>query len=166
MTGKFKSLWDYVMNFLQAIARAVANYMSQSIVQSIIPSIFPSAALPGGTTMAGGYPVAHAGGLVMHGGGYVPRFHIGGLSSDEVPAILQKGEYVVSRKGVAALDRINKGQAGGVSFVMNVENNTGQPIEAKNTGMQFNGERFVVSVVLNNIEQGGPIRNAITGLRR
>lgn len=39
-----------------------------------------------------------------HSGGYVddrPRFHDGGLAGDEVEAVLQKGEYVVSRGEVA-----------------------------------------------------------------
>jgi lambda family phage tail tape measure protein len=37
--------------------------------------------------------VMHEGGLVMHAGGYIPRFHLG---VDEVPAILQRGERVLS----------------------------------------------------------------------
>ena len=35
----------------------------------------------------------HEGGLIMHEGGYIPRFHLG---VDEVPAILQRGERVLS----------------------------------------------------------------------
>lgn len=38
-----------------------------------------------------------------HTGGPVRRMHRGGLMSDEVPAILQTGEYVMSRKQVAAM---------------------------------------------------------------
>jgi len=44
------------------------------------------------------------------------KFHSGGLvggSNDEVPALLQKGEYVISRKGVDALDAINNGNVSG-----------------------------------------------------
>lgn len=169
MTGKLKSLSDYVMNFLLAIARAVANFMAQSMVTNLLSSFGMGATAPtGGGGGGGGYatvPALHSGGYIMHSGGYVPRFHIGGLNSDEVPAILQKGEYVVSRKGVAALDKINNGDGGGgIKFTMNVDNQTGTPINAKNTGVQFDGERYVVGVVLKNIDQGGPIRHAITGL--
>lgn len=39
----------------------------------------------------------------FHHGGPVQRMHRGGLMSDEVPAILQTGEYVMSRKQVAAM---------------------------------------------------------------
>ncbi|MDR1008009.1 MAG: tape measure protein [Campylobacteraceae bacterium] len=43
------------------------------------------------------------------------KFHTGGYvtgASDEVPAVLQRGEYVVSRQGVNALDNINNGNIG------------------------------------------------------
>jgi TP901 family phage tail tape measure protein len=44
---------------------------------------------------------AHTGGLVVPGG--IQRFHSGGLASDEVPAILQTGELVLSRNQVGML---------------------------------------------------------------
>ena len=68
-------------------------------------------------------PDFHRGGPVRyHSGGGVPRFHSGGgfnsgLQPDERPAILQTGEFVISRKGVAALASINKGEAGNMTNV-------------------------------------------------
>lgn len=61
----------------------------------------------------------HQGGPVLRGfgGGPVPRMHRGGLMSDEVPAILQTGEYVMSRKQVAAM---KSGGGGGGTTVNNV----------------------------------------------
>lgn len=48
---------------------------------------------------SGGLPVG-----VIHDGGLIPkRFHFGGLASDEVPAILQTGEFVLKRTAVQAL---------------------------------------------------------------
>jgi hypothetical protein len=56
-------------------------------------------ALPGIGSFLGS--LFHRGGLVMHQGGPVPRFHSGGsLMADEVPAILQKGEVVTQRSAV------------------------------------------------------------------
>lgn len=56
----------------------------------------------GAASAAGSAPVvAHTGGLILHDGGpvrLVPRFHVGGLAGDEVPAILQTGERVLSRE--------------------------------------------------------------------
>lgn len=45
----------------------------------------------------------HQGGPVFHAGGMVRRFHSGGLRSDEIPAILQRGEFVIRRAAVRAL---------------------------------------------------------------
>lgn len=59
---------------LQPIVNAVLNYV-------------------GGFFKPIGGLVMHEGGLVMHAGGYIPRFHLG---VDEVPAILQRGERVLS----------------------------------------------------------------------
>lgn len=109
------------------------------------------------------------GGIILrpHEGGYIPRFHYGGLAYDEVPAILQKGEYVVSRKGVEMLDRINEGKPlGNVNVVVNVENRTGIPVNAEQkTQPYFDGEKFVVNVVLKNIQEYGVLRHAIAGVR-
>jgi hypothetical protein len=55
-------------------------------------------------------------GVEYHTGGPV-RMHRGGLMSDEVPAILQTGEYVMSRKQVAAM---KSGGGGGGTTVNNV----------------------------------------------
>jgi hypothetical protein len=62
----------------------------------------------------------HTGGLVLHSGGMVKRMHSGGrLASDEVPAVLQRGEFVVRRSAVAHvglgfLERVNQMHDGGV----------------------------------------------------
>jgi hypothetical protein len=53
--------------------------------------------------------VYHAGGLVMHSGGYLdmlPRYHSGArvssLAADEIPLIAQRGEYIVRASSVNA----------------------------------------------------------------
>jgi hypothetical protein len=48
-----------------------------------------------------------------HMGGLVRRFHSGGLASDEMPAILQVGERVLSRRQTAAFDALAKREFGG-----------------------------------------------------
>ena len=108
--GKLKSLADYLKSFLTSFQRAGAQALGQQVTGSIISSIAGYARSAGASPRAPATTVRHSGGLIMHEGGYVPRFHFGGLSSDEVPAILQRGEYVVSREGVAAMDAINQGK--------------------------------------------------------
>lgn len=59
---------------------------------------------------------AHTGGLILHDGGpvrVVPRFHVGGLAADEVPAILQTGERVLSREQNRIFDRLAASLDGG-----------------------------------------------------
>ncbi len=90
----------------------------------------PAAAKAAGDAMSG-MPAPATGGEESaepgsyHTGGVIGwrRMHSGGLASDEIPIIGQKGEFVISRRGVAAtgldvLNRINAGQSvdGGVVF--------------------------------------------------
>lgn len=105
--------------------------------------------------------------LFGHDGGYVRSFHRGGLARDEIPAVLQAGEYVMSRRGVAALDQINNGNIGkgNMNVAINVENQTGQQVSMENQGARFDGERYVVNVILKNLNSNGALRNAFAGLK-
>jgi len=158
MMGKLKNFSDYIQSFLQAIARAIAQMMAQRSAAGIASAI-------GGIDWGSGS--GGSGEVSFHQGGYVPRFHVGGLSSDERPAILQTGEYVVSRKGVAALDKINRGDSGGgLNLVVNVDNQTSTPIEAKNTGVKFDGEKYIMSIIFKNMDTNAGFRSALAGVKR
>lgn len=68
------------------------------------------------TARKGGKQEFHAGGFITGGG--VRRMHEGGLAADEVPAVLQTGEFVVQRRavqkvGVGFLSRLNRMHKGG-----------------------------------------------------
>lgn len=70
--------------------------------------------------------ILHEGGIAGAGGGRrsvnpaifagAPRFHSGGLAGDEIPAILQRGERVLSRSETASYDR-----GGSPTIVFNVK---------------------------------------------
>lgn len=114
MTGKLKTLWDYVKSFLEAVTRAIANVLAQRAMTSIIggvTGIFGSGA-GAGTGSGGGAGATvvytHSGGLIAHSGGLVPRFHFGGLSADEVPIIAQKGERIFSIEHTKVVDGLSK----------------------------------------------------------
>lgn len=91
------------------VGRSYINGLLAAIPGAYIgPGGVPTVRSPGGR---GNIPIMHSGGLV---GGWV-RAHTGLFASDEVPAILQKHEYVIRREavekyGVSTLDAINKGQ--------------------------------------------------------
>tara|TARA_R110000744_G_scaffold346654_1_gene452218 strand:- start:2218 stop:3996 length:1779 start_codon:yes stop_codon:yes gene_type:complete len=63
----------------------------------------------------GSFLFGHTGGEVTEHG--IKRFHSGGLASDETPAILQQGEFVLSKNAVQSIGlesarRLNEGRGG------------------------------------------------------
>ena len=82
-SSKFLDWKALILSILQAIYRELLKILViQPLVQAITGGIMKI------------IPI-HSGGLIMHAGGVVPRFHLG---VDEVPAILQVGERVLSRE--------------------------------------------------------------------
>lgn len=162
MENAFMGFFDYtskeflkwgslVQNILHEVYKAmVMTQIVKPIVGGITNLFAPSTSTTSHEVSHSGQ--YHSGGLIMHEGGYIPRFHSGGFSSDEVPAILQRGEYVVSRRGVAAMDAINQGNVSGgqpnVEVVLNVQNNTGMPVQAREGGFRFNGKQMVKEIIL------------------
>jgi hypothetical protein len=81
----------------------------------------------------------HEGGLVGAGGhsftravpagafANAPRFHGGGLAGDEVPAILQKGERVLTKEQ----QKSGRDSGGQRPIVVNVNSSTGDPAEIR-----------------------------------
>ncbi|HSW63658.1 MAG TPA: hypothetical protein VLH56_10180 [Dissulfurispiraceae bacterium] len=104
----FNSASENFLNFRQLSYKVfsdIANMLSKMLMNKAITGLFGALGFEGLT--------AHRGGLVMHSGGLVPRFHVGGLSGDERPAVLQTGEFVLQRKAVQSvgadtLGEINK----------------------------------------------------------
>jgi len=100
---------DMVVKFVQGMAQIAAQAMATFLVLKLLDAIYPGlgkmTAAMGGATAS----VQHRGGLAGQGPTRTvdpalflaaPRFHTGGLPglrADEVPAILQKGEEVLSR---------------------------------------------------------------------
>ncbi len=108
---------DMVKSFVAGVARMIAQELALRAIQSLLSGI-------GGAPAGGGKSAAtlkkfHSGGLVGRGGmrvsmplspllfGHAPRYHSGGIAGlkpDEVPAILQTGERVLSRRQTAMYD--------------------------------------------------------------
>src|SRR5690606_12430999 len=102
------SLRDFVVGFIQGIAQIAARALATYLVLQMLDAIYPGLGKATAATM--GVAVNHSGGVVGAGGPMrqvdpmlfagAPRFHTGGvvgLRQDEVPAILQTGEEVLSR---------------------------------------------------------------------
>lgn len=181
MEGKFKNLGDVIVSFLQAVQRSIADLLAQMATEQIMKGVANFAmnlfsASTGHSGYSGGSfdwsaEVDHEGGAVGRGGAparrFIPRFHFGGLATDEIPAILQRGEYVVSRRGVAALDRLNRGEVGGgaPAVTINLENKSGAALDAKVGDMRFDPSGWVIDVVLSDLNGYGKLYHAFQGVR-
>jgi hypothetical protein len=107
--------------------------------------------------------------LGFNSGGYVKGFAGGGLR-DRIPSMLEPGEFVMRKDAVNAIGVNNlkqmnatgKGSAPNVS--VNVRNE-GTPKDAVQGDMKFDGEKWVLDILLKDIENNGPTRKAIRGLR-
>jgi lambda family phage tail tape measure protein len=114
---------DHFRNMANALLQSLQRIAAQALVTALILAILPGGAAAGGAgTLLGGLIGGKGSGSTgnygfisgeqsYHTGGLVGRSSTG-PSPDEVSAVLQRGEYVVSRRGVDALDRLNAGDAG------------------------------------------------------
>jgi hypothetical protein len=140
MTGKFRTLGEIFQSFLNIMLRGVAK-------------ILAAKTMSGAGDFLGMFGLSLSKDAIKdigyHSGGYVSGSH-NSLAGDEVPAILQKGEYVVSRKGVAALNNINNGNVSGVGgdVYVNIENKTGMEVKQTSTSNIWNGKQYVKNIML------------------
>jgi len=161
----FKSLWVSLKNaFIEQVAQMIiqtqafqaalialrAVMTALNIFSFLNPaSAIANVARQSASQVYSGNPItsAWASWTQHHAGGPVRRFHSGGpsLASDEVPAILQAGEYVLSRQMVAAI----KGQsasgassgAGSGGHVFNINITGTFDTEDRVKGMLFDFKR-------------------------
>jgi tape measure domain-containing protein len=90
------------------------------------------------------------------------RFHTGGfpgLNRNEVPAILQRGEGVFTQSQMAALG----GNAANANVQVNVINKSGVDVDARSDKTRFDGEKFVLDVVLSAASRPGSFRDGLKG---
>ena len=83
-----------------------------------------------------------------------PRLHGGGFASDEVPAILRRGEGVFTPEQMAALS------PRAPEVVVNIENR-GTAQQARPAQPRWDGTRWIVGVVLDDLSHNGPISQGI-----
>lgn len=122
MNGKIKSLKDgfkSLLSMVSSIMSQIASMMATKAIMSLIGGLAGAGSGIGGGASAGGGGSTGGVPILVHTGGYIRRFHAGGLAGDEMPAILQSGEFVmnrnaVSRLGVDKMAAINNGASTGV----------------------------------------------------
>ena len=160
MLTESKSVKERLENLFRDLANNILNMGMKMAMNGIWSNLI------GGLTRGfGASPMGFA------TGGYITG--PGTSTSDSIPAYLSNGEYVVkasavNRVGVGFLDSINSGyikrfatggmvgnapagSAGKPNFKVNITNNTGNEISAENSDINFDGESYVLGIVLNGI---------------
>lgn len=168
---------DLLNGLLNAIVKSIAETMAAQVVNQFLNWIMPGLFNGGGVVTPGGFNTYGAASNVL--GMRIGSFASGGMisgpgtsTSDSIPAMLSNGEYVINaeavrRIGIPRLNALNSGTvphfAGGgyvgsgsygngmPPVVINLHNETGMAMDAEQTGSVFDGERWVLGVVLKGI---------------
>lgn len=162
-----ESLGDAMKNLLQDIGAVIAKAL-------IMRALFGGGAGGGFFGSGGGFfgmlgLKFHEGGTVGSGGSptmvspsvfaNAPRMHSGGIAglrSDEVPAILQRGEVVVPKN--ASQGGASSGAAGDNYSI------TIQAVDAQSFVKMLQGNKGTIeSLIVNGLQRGGALRTAVKG---
>lgn len=159
MKGKFDDLGKVFESFADMVMRAIANMMAQMLALQALQAVMGM--FGGGNQKS--YQTAGGGGSTVgyaHSGGVIKKFHSGGVA--DVPAILQEGEGVVSRKGMAVLGtsnlkKLNNGQGsgGGTTIVI------APTIQAWDMQDIYRNKEAIVGIMTESLSRNGALRGAI-----
>lgn len=165
ITDGVKSAKDAFNDFVGSFLKGIARILQQKAAEKLVDAIFAS------------FNVKHAGGVVGNSGswtrnvnplllGMAPRYHgggIAGLAPDEVPAILQEGEEVLTKNDPRHRKNLRKvldknASLGGiqVNTVVTVEGGAAGGDGAANAQRLGDAlEGAVVDVMVKHSRQGG-----------
>lgn len=162
---------DMVKSFVAGVARMIAQEAALRTVRQLMGGWGRVGPVQRETIPVGSH---HAGGIAGRATrrirvspllfGAAPRYHSGGIAGlkpDEVPAILQTGERVLSRKQTAAYEAAR----GGFSKLRVEIENRGQPQQVTDASISrgSNGEgllRLVLDAVADDMAAGGRVARA------
>ena len=137
MTGQIKSLGDYFESFTKSVLKGFAQMMAQAATYSFVTKFLKIGVGVG----------AHA------TGGRVNRYAAGGNVSGNTFIVGENGPELMRLDGAGASitsTHTTQRQLGeqGCNVVVNVINETGQQVKAEQGQVQFDGEKYILSVVM------------------
>ncbi|SUE95799.1 Phage tail tape measure protein lambda [Ectopseudomonas mendocina] len=128
------------------------------------------------TGYAGAYGFANGGIMTQWGKAKLKQYANGGIAREPQVAVFGEGsmaEAYVPLPDGRTIPVTLQGQVGGgapsaqpaqmPTVNVNVINQSGNNVDAEQTGQSFNGEQFVVDVVLKAVNRPGPLRDAVKG---
>jgi lambda family phage tail tape measure protein len=179
-TGKF-SFADFANSIVKDLLRIElqmrASQLFRAAAGAITSAFFPTGGIGGATTSGAGTTAGGAGAVAF------PVYAEGGYTGDggkyEPAGLVHKGEYVLNAKatqriGRAKLDSLNgyanggyvgtqTPQMGAPSVVINMVNQSRQPLQAEQSQPRFDGQKFVQDIILSDLRRNGPIAQGIRG---
>jgi hypothetical protein len=99
----------------------------------------------------------------------IPQMASGGMMRDRVPALLEPGEFVI-RKPIAR--KIGASNLAAMNATGNTNQNSAPTINIKNEGTQkdaqaspprFDGDKYVIDIIMRDLSTNGPIRRTLRG---
>jgi hypothetical protein len=155
-----KSAKEAFQSFANSVVAAMQRILAEKMASEIftgfnmgsIGNFFSAAVHHGGGVVGAGGASRAVSPLAFIG---APRYHSGGiagLKSDEVPAILQSGERVLSRDQVRGM---------GANNVKVVIENKGTPQQVTDSQVTFDPEAMIVKVFIDDVHRGGPASNTL-----
>lgn len=171
-------------DFVKAILKDILKIQLQArlggainnLINGVIGGIGGSS---GGTGSGSGFSLSglfsgnHSGGIAgkdatFHKTLGFPQFHQGGivgLQSNEVLSVLEKGEGVFTKEQMRALGGM-VGSGGALPQIeFNIINQSGNDVKAEQKGSRFDGEKYIVDVVMKNLGRPSPMRTAVQTLK-
>ncbi len=160
LEGKITSLKD--------LMKGITDFIKQLLVQvaSQLATIVALKLLLGGSSGGVGFLSFFGGPAARDGGEVFKRYRLGGpilSNGDHIPIMAARGEYVMSRRGVEFLDRINQGihpspTGAGGNVTVNVHGvPAGHRVSAQHS---LNLKEHVINLILENVAENGAMRRS------
>jgi lambda family phage tail tape measure protein len=177
-TGKF-SFADFANSIVKDLLRIELQMRASQLFRAAAGALTSAftGGIGGATTTGAGTTAGGAGAVAF------PVYAEGGYTGDggkyETAGLVHKGEYVLNAKatqriGRAKLDSLNgyanggyvgtqTPQMGAPSVVINMVNQSRQPLQAEQSQPRFDGQKFVQDIILSDLRRNGPIAQGIRG---
>ncbi len=156
-SDKFMKFGDLATSILHDIYMALVQ---SQIIEPIVNSAAKWANTLGKTDTSGGVALT----VSRHQGGIIPRFHGGGLNSDERLAINKVGERYINKEQNEWLTNLSKTMGNNPApqkITVKIENHSGVPLEGEQTGSSFDIDEHITTVVLKKMRTSPAYRNAM-----
>lgn len=179
MTGKMKFseftesvLKDILRIKLQAQFSGLVNQGITMLGNAVMGSVFGAGSMTGngtigstGTPYGAGAGFAKGGIMTSEGPLSLRKYAMGGIASSPQVALFGEGSrpeaYVPLPDGRSIPVTMKGGM--GANVVVNVINQTGQQVQAEQSGPRFDGQQMVLDVVLSAVNRPGPFRDNMRG---